>query len=61
MKFLNKIYRNIFEKGDNVQAFVMKRIEDEMGLNRDKLIYLALFLGSDYTLGIKGIALEFKY
>jgi DNA excision repair protein ERCC-5 len=24
-------------------------------LTRDKLIYLALFLGSDYTLGIKGI------
>jgi len=26
-------------------------------LDREKMIYLALFLGSDYTMGIKGIGI----
>ena len=28
-----------------------------MGLTQDKLIFLALFLGSDYTMGIKGVGI----
>lgn len=35
----------------------MKFISEELGLTRDKLIYLALFLGSDYTPGIKGVGI----
>lgn len=33
----------------------MNRIEREMGLDRENLIKMALFLGSDYTPGVKGI------
>ena len=35
----------------------MKHIEKLLGLTREKLIYLAQFLGSDYTLGIKNIGI----
>ena len=33
----------------------MKIIEKEMGLDRLDLIKMALFLGSDYTMGVYGI------
>lgn len=33
----------------------MNRIERELGVGRDDLIKMALFLGSDYTLGVRGI------
>lgn len=33
----------------------MNIIRDKLGLTREKLILLALFLGSDYTLGVKGV------
>ena len=35
----------------------MKYVEDEMALDRNKLILMALFLGSDYTLGIRGVGI----
>ena len=35
----------------------MSYIENEMALNRQQLILLALFLGSDYTLGIRGVGI----
>jgi len=35
----------------------MSYIENEMGLNREQLIFLALFLGSDYTMGIRGVGI----
>lgn len=31
--------------------------ETELGLNREKLIHLALLLGSDYTEGVAGIGI----
>ncbi len=34
----------------------MSIIEREMGLDRDDLIKMALFMGSDYTIGVRGIA-----
>lgn len=52
-----KIFKNIFEKNTFVQFFNQVEIEKELGLNQDKLIYLALFLGSDYTEGIKGVGI----
>ena len=53
-----KIYRKLFA-GNNNQAdlYDMNDIEKNMGLNREKMISLALFLGSDYTLGVKGIGI----
>ena len=35
----------------------MKEVEKDLGLNRDKLISMALFLGSDYTIGIRGVGI----
>jgi len=51
------VYRNMFDKGDYAHSFQMKSIEQELGLDRTKLILMALFLGSDYTLGIKGVGI----
>jgi DNA excision repair protein ERCC-5 len=34
----------------------MKQVFAEMGLVRNDLIVMALFMGSDYTPGVKGIA-----
>jgi DNA excision repair protein ERCC-5 len=36
-------------------------IQKELQLDREKLILMALFLGSDYTLGIKGIGIVNAY
>lgn len=33
----------------------MNKINEILALDRLKLILLALFLGSDYTIGIKGV------
>ena len=51
-----KVYRNIFERKKYVEKYDMDLIEREMGLDRDDLIKMALFMGSDYTMGVKGIA-----
>jgi len=51
------IYRNMFDRGDNVHCYSMKNIEQDMALNREKLISMAMFLGSDYTLGIRGVGI----
>jgi DNA excision repair protein ERCC-5 len=51
-----KVYRNIFEKNRLVERYDMNVIEKELGLDREDLIKLALFMGSDYTPGVKGIA-----
>lgn len=48
-----KIYRGVFRK--KMESYEMVRVEKELGLGRDKLVLLAMFLGSDYTLGIKGV------
>jgi hypothetical protein len=53
-----KIYRGVFRK--RMEAYKMEKIEKELGLGREKLILLAMFLGSDYTLGIKGVGLAIK-
>ena len=51
-----KVYRNIFDRNKFVEKYDMQIIEKEMGLSREDLIKLALFMGSDYTMGVKGIA-----
>lgn len=53
----SNVYRNIFDKGDFAHAYKMNYIESDMALDRQKLILLALFLGSDYTLGIRGVGI----
>lgn len=50
------VLRNIFDKSRFVQLYSSKNILNEMGLKREDLIKMALFLGCDYTQGVKGIA-----
>lgn len=51
------VYKNIFDDRKYVETYFMKDVENELGLNRDKLIRMALLLGSDYTEGISGIGI----
>ncbi|XP_054790817.1 DNA repair protein UVH3-like [Prosopis cineraria] len=37
--------------------FLVQDIEKELGLTREKLIRMALLLGSDYTEGVSGIGI----
>ena len=49
------VYKNIFSNRKFVESYKMSNIEKEMGLTRQSLIRMALFLGSDYTMGVRGI------
>ncbi|XP_038903932.1 DNA repair protein UVH3 isoform X2 [Benincasa hispida] len=51
------VYKNIFDDRKYVETYFMKDVENELGLNQDKLIRMALLLGSDYTEGISGIGI----
>ena len=50
------VYRNIFDRNRFVQKYDMQVVERDLGLDRQDLVKLALFMGSDYTVGVKGIA-----
>ena len=53
-----KVYRKLFAGNSNqVDFYDIRKIEKELGLNREKLISTALFLGSDYTIGVKGVGI----
>jgi DNA excision repair protein ERCC-5 len=51
-----KVYRNIFDRNKFVEKYDMNVIERDLGLSREDLIKMALFMGSDYTVGVRGIA-----
>lgn len=51
----DKVYKNMFNQKQYVECYIMNDINSKMGLSQEKLIDLALLLGSDYTEGIKGI------
>lgn len=51
----SRIYKNMFNQKQYVECYIAEDIENTIGLDNDKLIELALLLGSDYTEGIKGI------
>nr|VDD38674.1 unnamed protein product [Brassica oleracea] len=51
------VYKNIFDDRKYVETYFMKDIEKELGLSRDKIIRMAMLLGSDYTEGISGIGI----
>ncbi|XP_016496710.2 DNA repair protein UVH3 [Nicotiana tabacum] len=51
------VYKNIFDDRKYVETYFMKDVENELGLDREKLIRTALFLGSDYTEGVSGIGI----
>lgn len=50
-----RIYKNLFSDKHFVECYNQEDIQAELGLDREKLIELAILLGSDYTEGLKGV------
>ncbi|RLV96354.1 DNA repair protein RAD2 [Spathaspora sp. JA1] len=51
----DRVYKNMFNQKQYVECYMKDDIDAKLGLSQEKLIELALLLGSDYTEGIKGI------
>jgi DNA excision repair protein ERCC-5 len=49
------VYRGVFQ--NDVKFYSMDKIKKEIGMNRLKCIIFAMFLGSDYTEGVKGVGI----
>ncbi|WUR02958.1 DNA repair protein RAD2 [Vairimorpha necatrix] len=52
------VYKNFFRKNKNILRYDPKRIEEVKGLSTFDIIDLGFVLGSDYTVGIKGIGIK---
>lgn len=50
-----RLYRNIFAESKYVEEYRSSELESELGLGRERLVALALLLGSDYTSGVAGV------
>lgn len=50
-----RIYKNMFNQKQYVECYFAEEVSHKVGLDRTKMIELALLLGSDYTTGVKGI------
>lgn len=52
------VYKGFFDKSSSkVSHYRAKDVKKHLGLDREKLIMLALFLGCDYCNGVKGVGL----
>lgn len=51
------VYRNFFEEKKYVEEYRADQLAADLALTRDKLVRLALFLGSDYTEGVQGVGI----
>lgn len=49
------VYRNFFNQNKYVQHYQFSDLQNQLGLDRTKLINLAYLLGSDYTDGVPGV------
>ena len=49
------VYRNMFNAHRVVECYFLRDVERELGLDRERLIELALLLGSDYAEGLSGV------
>lgn len=49
------VYRNFFNQNKYVEHYQIVDMQNQLGLDRSKLINLAYLLGSDYTEGIPGV------
>lgn len=47
------VFKNIFDDRRYVETYRMDDVASELGLSREKLVNIALLLGSDYTQGIR--------
>ncbi|XP_076323676.1 rad2 superfamily protein mus201 isoform X1 [Tachypleus tridentatus] len=51
----HRVYKNFFNQGKFVEFYKDTDIKTELGLDRCKMISLALLTGSDYTEGVEGV------
>jgi DNA excision repair protein ERCC-5 len=51
------VYKNVFNSKKYIEKYSMRALESGMTFTREKMIVLAMLLGCDYTVGIKGIGL----
>lgn len=51
----SRVYKNMFNQNKYVECYLASDIDRELALNREKLIRLAYFLGSDYCDGLPGV------
>ncbi|CAL9701520.1 unnamed protein product [Knipowitschia caucasica] len=49
------VYRNFFSQSKYVEHYQFSDMQNQLGLDRTKLINLAYLLGSDYTEGVAGV------
>lgn len=49
------VYKNFFAQNKHVMEFNYETIKSTFNIDRNKMVQLALLVGSDYTTGIKGI------
>ncbi|XP_034418122.1 DNA repair protein complementing XP-G cells [Cyclopterus lumpus] len=49
------VYRNFFSQSKYVEHYQFSDMQNQLGLDRTKLINLAYLLGSDYTEGVPGV------
>ena len=52
-----KIYKNIFDEQMYTELYNSDDAEREMRLNQNSMVALAMLLGSDYTVGVKGVGI----
>ena len=50
-----RVFKNMFNQSKTVECFLLSDLERDLGLERDALIRLAYFLGSDYVDGLQGV------
>lgn len=50
-----RVYRHFFTQHQRITLFLARDIERELGLTRGALIVMALLLGSDYCVGVRGM------
>ncbi|KAK7913281.1 hypothetical protein WMY93_013492 [Mugilogobius chulae] len=49
------VYKNFFSQSKYVEHYQFSDLQNQLGLDRTKLINLAYLLGSDYTEGVAGV------
>lgn len=50
-----RVYRHFFTQNQRITLFLTRDLERELGLTRGALIVMALLLGSDYCVGVRGM------
>jgi hypothetical protein len=49
------VYRNFFRRNKHIERYSLGQIESSLGLSRKDLVRMSYLLGSDYTVGVRGI------